>query len=267
MVLPAEATNTNVIWSSSDEAIVTVSEFGELTAIMEGEATITVKTEDGNFTATAVVTVTKMAVAVTGITLDPSNLSLVEGASQLLQFMIVPADATNTNVSWSSDDEATATVSSSGEVTAVTEGETTIRVRTEDGDFAANSIVTVTKDNISVIGLTVSPSTLEMQEGTTQALTYNVLPANATNTNVSWSSDDTAIATVDQWGVVTAIIEGVATISATTEDGNFTENVVVKQLRNLEKYWLSRKERSVLPCKRKKGISRQQQPLRCLRLL
>lgn len=80
---------------------------------------------------------------------------------------------------------------------------------------------------IHATGVTVSPSTATVAVSGTEALTATVAPATATNQNVNWTSSDTAVATVDDDGVVTGVSAGTATITATTVDGGFTDTCSV----------------------------------------
>lgn len=80
---------------------------------------------------------------------------------------------------------------------------------------------------IHATGVTVSPSTATVAVSGTEALTATVAPATATNQNVTWTSSDTAVATVDDDGVVTGVSAGTATITATTVDGGFTDTCSV----------------------------------------
>ncbi len=146
-VAPANATNKKVSWDSSDKSIATVSD-GVVTAVKAGTATVTVTTQDGGFKATCQVTVTAKSVdpgtiAVTGVSLDKTTLSLEEGATDQLTATVSPADATNKDVMWSSSDEGVATVKD-GLVTAIKAGTATITVTTQDGSFTATCQVTVT---------------------------------------------------------------------------------------------------------------------------
>ena len=86
---------------------------------------------------------TNFAVAVTGVTLNPNVMNLNIGATGMLTADVVPANATNMNVTWSSSNNAVATVSSGGLVTAVSAGNATITVTTVDGNFSAQCVVTV----------------------------------------------------------------------------------------------------------------------------
>ncbi|MBA6316997.1 Ig-like domain-containing protein, partial [Cellulophaga baltica] len=104
------ATNQNVTWSSSDDAIASVSATGVVTGNAIGTATITVTTEDGGFTATSTITVQAATFAVTGITVDPTSITITNGSTTTLTETIAPANATNQNVTWSSSDDAIASV-------------------------------------------------------------------------------------------------------------------------------------------------------------
>ena len=145
-VNPSNATNKNVTWTSSDNAVATVAN-GKVTAVKAGTATITVKTEDGNKTATCTVTVTAKTYPVESVTLDKTSVELTEGAETTLTATVNPSNATNKNVTWTSSDNAVATVSN-GKVTAVKAGTATITVKTEDGNKTATCTVTVTAKSV-----------------------------------------------------------------------------------------------------------------------
>ena len=141
---PPTATNKNVTWTSSNASVATVSASGAVTAVAAGTAVITVKTANGNKTAECVVTVVTSAVPVTGVTLNKSSTSLGAGSAEYLVPIITPSNATNQNVTWSSSNASTATVSAGGLVTAVAAGTATITVTTVDGNKTAACNVTVT---------------------------------------------------------------------------------------------------------------------------
>ena len=143
-VAPANATNKNVSWTSSNSAIATVNSSGLVTGVAVGSATITVTTQDGNRTATSAITVTAANIAVTGVTVSPTSASIAAGGTQQLTATVAPANATNKNVSWTSSNTAVATVNASGLVTAVAAGSATITVTTQDGNRTATSAITVT---------------------------------------------------------------------------------------------------------------------------
>ncbi|MBQ4215859.1 MAG: Ig-like domain-containing protein, partial [Bacteroidales bacterium] len=218
-VTPADATNQNLIWSSDADAIATV-ENGVVSAVKAGSAVITVKTEDGDFTASCTVTVNAAVIAVEGVTLDKESADLTVGGDITLTATVKPDDATDTEVSWTTSNDKVATVDG-GKVTAVGAGDAIITVTTKDGGFTATCKVTVTNAVIAVTGVTLDKESAELTIGQTLKLAAVVAPENASNKNITWSSDASAIAKVDQTGTVTAVAEGSATITVETEDGEF----------------------------------------------
>ncbi|MGI6695117.1 MAG: Ig-like domain-containing protein [Christensenellales bacterium] len=221
-VEPATATNRNVTWSSDKPAIATVDNGGKVTAVGVGQATITVKTDDGNKTAACQVTVSATAVPVTGVKLNKNATALVVGGTETLYATVEPATATNRNVTWSSDKPAVVTVDAAGRVTAVGVGQATITVKTDDGNKTAACKVTVSATAVPVTDVKLNKASTALVVGGMETLYATVEPATATNRNVTWSSDKPAVATVDAAGRVTAVGVGQATITVKTDDGNKT---------------------------------------------
>ncbi|WP_339187385.1 Ig-like domain-containing protein [Paenibacillus sp. FSL P2-0121] len=229
---PANATDKDVIWSSSDETVATVVN-GVVTPVGEGTAVITVTTKDGSFTASSVVNVSAPippVVDVTGVKLDQETLNLTAGeADGLLKATIEPANATDKDVIWSSSDETVATVVN-GVVTPVGEGTAVITVTTKDGSFTASSVVNVSAPIppvVDVTGVKLDQETLNLTAGEADGiLKATIEPANATDKDVIWSSSDETVATVVN-GVVTPVGEGTAVIKVTTKDGSFTATTTV----------------------------------------
>ncbi len=180
---------------------------------------------DVSANSTKVISIAKnTTIAVTGVTVTPATVSVVNGNTQQLTATVAPSNATNQTVTWSSSNTAIATVNSSGLVTAIAPGTATITATTQDGNKTDTSVITVTVP-VSTVSLT--PATATINVGSTQQLTATVAPTNATNQTVIWSSSNTAIATVNSSGLVTAIAAGTATITATTQDGNKTDTSVI----------------------------------------
>ena len=145
-VAPSTATNKSVSYKSSDETIATVSSNGTVTGVAEGEATITVTTQDGNKSDTATATVNAAVINVTGVTLDKTTLSLEVGATATLNATIAPSNASYKAVSFTSSDDAIATVDDDGLVTAVKAGTADITVESlMDGSKTAKCTLTVTE--------------------------------------------------------------------------------------------------------------------------
>lgn len=165
-------------------------------------------------------------VAVTGVSLKPNTLSLKVGEAETLTAVVIPANADNKTVSWSTSDQSVATVAD-GLVTAVKEGSATITVTTIDGGKTATCAVTVSTDTVPVTGITINQgATAEVEEGKTITLTATVQPDNATDKTVTWVSAHESIATVVD-GVVTGIAPGQAIISAKAGDKTATCTVTV----------------------------------------
>jgi len=242
-VQPADATNQNIGWSTATGVVSVVGGMviadsvgtplfvrkpsiavdGMVIANSVGVADIVVTTGDGNHTATSVVTVVTASIPVENVSLNETTATLTVGDSLSLTATILPENATNRNVSWSSNNPAVVTVNSTtGAVTAISAGEATITVTTEDGNHTATCVVTVTPP-VSVTGVTLDKTSTTLVVGNNPlTLTATVLPENATNKNITWSSSNPGVATVDNNGVVTVISVGVSRITATTVDGNHT---------------------------------------------
>ena len=226
-VMPENATDKSVVWESGNESAATVSQEGLVTAVGEGKATITVKANDGGFSASCEVTVNKKVIAVTGVVLGNTELTLVEGEEEKLAAAVTPENATDKSVVWESDNESAAAVSQEGLVTAVGEGKATITVKTNDGGFSASCEVTVKKKVIAVTGVKLSAESMTLREGDRGILTATVEPANATNKNVEWWTTDLDIVCVTSapggsTGYVEARKAGKATVTVKTEDGEFS---------------------------------------------
>ena len=160
-------------------------------------------------------------VAVTGVSLSKTSLTLTEGGSETIAASVTPSNATNQAVSWSSSNTGVATVDG-GKVTAVKAGSATITVTTSDGGKTAKCEVTVEAKVIPVSGITVDKETLSIVEGEDATLTATVAPEDASDKTFAWSTSDEKVATVDENGKVTAVAAGTATITATTTDGGKT---------------------------------------------
>ena len=172
---------------------------------------------------TLTVTCPGTAVPVTGVALDTAAVELIVEDTHTLTAIITPEDATDNYVTWATSDAKIATVDE-GVVKAVAVGTATITVTTVDGGYTATCQVTVKPRPVTSVALDKAEVTLEVKETTT--LVATITPANATNQNVTWSTSDAQVATVEN-GVVTAVALGTATITVTTEDGNLTATCVV----------------------------------------
>lgn len=156
------------------------------------------------------------SVAVTGVTLDKTSVTLAPKDSITLKATVQPDNATNQDLTWSSNREDVATVSSKGVVTAVAEGTTTITVKTKESGYSATCNVTVAKSTVT--GLTIDPAGPEtLPVGKTRTLVAKATYSNGTTStvDVTWSPTNAKIADVSSTGVVTAVAEGSSEIIGT----------------------------------------------------
>ena len=224
-VLPENATDKSVTWTSEDPTIATVED-GVVTAVAEGHTTIIATGSDGITWAGCSVYVTDPNPSVKSVSLNESTLEIDLGENSTLTATVMPYNAVDKSVTWESSDTDVATVAN-GVITAVGVGETTIKVTTVDGGFTATCIVTVVDNSIHVTGVSFENDTETIEQNDTITLVPIIAPTNATNTNVTWESSDTDVATVNSNGVVTGVMPGEATITVTTEDGSFTATCVI----------------------------------------
>lgn len=192
-------------------------------------------------------------IAVTKVVLSQRSMSLAAGRTSRLTATLMPSDATNKGLRWTSANTSVATVAADGTVTGVNAGSTVVYVTTTDGEYIAICTVTVTgtistspspsvrpsasptprpsvspspnpsasPTTVPVTKVSLSNKNLLIDVGQNRGLTATVSPINAANKNVSWTSADTSIATVDGTGRVTAVAVGTTMVFVTTEDGEF----------------------------------------------
>jgi uncharacterized protein YjdB len=233
----ATLTGRTVSWVSSDSTVVKVTPAGgpsgtavTVTAVGLGTATITATSETAPSATTPSITVIPVPVATVAVT--PASATLVLGITPSQQLSAVTKDAsgnalTGRLVTWSSSNEAAATVDGNGLVTAVSPGTTTITATSETKTGTSSITVTVAP----VATVTVSPTSASLFVGATQQLAVALHDAannELTSRAVTWSSDNTAVATVDANGLVTAVSAGgPVTITATSETKIGTSSITV----------------------------------------
>lgn len=162
-------------------------------------------------------------VAVTGIEIANKEITVEKGKSASIGASVIPDEATKKGITYTSSDESVAKVSN-GSVTGVSVGTATITATTKDGGFTDTCTVTVFENPVT--GVSLSEKLIEFGIGNTATLTANVLPSNASDKSVVWSSDDDSVAEVNSEGVVTGVGLGKTTITATA--GDRTAKCIVK---------------------------------------
>ena len=232
--------------SNNDDDFVKITDNEDGTATIEAlKATeenkaVTIVATAGSVSDTCTVTVNPATVAVTGISLDQESLTLEEGASETLTATVTPDTATDKTVTWSSSNASVATVDENGVVTAVSAGEATITVTTDNGEKTDTCKVTVIAKKVDTVMITgtgvtgETEKTATMTAGGTLQLTATVTPENAANKEVTWSVENTEGSEVVSLSgttgnsiTVTAESGGKATITATAGGKTATCEVTV----------------------------------------
>lgn len=222
-VEPSNATEQGVIWTSSNPSVASVLG-GVVTAALPGITEIVATTIDGAKSISLEVIVTN---PVEGIVFA-SDLEIAIGETVFPKYGFMPPSAVNKNIRWSSSDPSIASVdASTGEITGIAFGTVTITaVSLENEEITGSCTVDVLA--ISVTGVTLTPKTVNLLIGQTATLQYTTTPANAGNQDVTWSTGNADVATVDEvTGLITAIAVGEATITVKTDDGEYTDNCLV----------------------------------------
>ena len=227
-VLPKEADNRSVSWSSTDESIATVTRSGEVRGKKAGLCDI-ICTSNSNPSVTAYVQV-QVVQPVRKITVqNAAGMTMPIGTSQQLFWSVEPEDSTVKDVSFKSSAPKIATVDRNGMVTGVSRGAATITVTAEDGSkVQATYRVNVTQP---VEGVTISQGLYYVQRGRNTDIRATVLPKDANNQKVYWSIENQSIASIRSSGTstgrVTGLRSGSTSVTATTDDGGFTASTSI----------------------------------------
>lgn len=209
-----------ITYTSSDPTVASVDKDGNVTPLKAGKATITATAtstitqgdlpkETFKETATCKVTVTDKYISATGIKLDADGMTIKVGDKDKLTATLTPADSTD-KVVWKSDNEKVVTVDEKGYITAVAAG--TTKILATAGTVSAECTVTV--EAVKVTEVKLDKTAVSLKAGETAQLTATVLPDNAADKTVTWTSSNEKVATVVN-GKITAVAAGTATITAT----------------------------------------------------
>lgn len=217
---PTHTTDTNSIkWSSTDSSVASVDKNGLVTANKNGKSTITASL--GNISASCEVVVGTKQTGVKIKDVDGSD-EIIKGKTKKYVAVVIPEDATNAfAINWSSSDTEIATVSETGEVTAIKDGKTTITATS--GEFKDSFELTVKKIDITSVSL--DKTSLTFYEDDTVALNASILPVNTTeDKTLSWKSSNDSIVDIEvsqdtKSAILTGLKKGTATITVTTSNG------------------------------------------------
>ena len=241
-VLPTTATNKTVTWSSNNTNVATVTSAGVVYARSAGQALITATANDGSGKfAYYVLTVTPAYdddTRVTKVTITNKNSSMKIGTTYNLAWSVEPSTATDKQLTFSSSNTAVATITDKGVITAVGAGTTTIVAAANDNlaivdsyELTVDALVPVTQINVT--------GKASMEVGESETFVATVLPEDASNKNVTWSSSNTNVATVDQTGKVTVVGSGTVVITATSAADTNVYGSFVVGVENVPITWIT----------------------------
>ena len=164
-------------------------------------------------------------VAVTGMTLEKKSIEVEKGKTETINAIITPENATRKGITWTSSDTNVATVTN-GVVKGISAGTAIITATTKDGNFTDTCEVTVTQN--AVTGIRISEKLIDLGMGYKKQITATVMPDDATDKSVEWTSENPEIAAVSDNGTITGKSYGRTVVTATTTDGGYTAKCVVR---------------------------------------
>ena len=255
-IMPEGAEGVELAWTSSDDKIATVDKDGNVKAVAEGKATLTVTATQGSGdsavtkTATVDVTVIKDGgtdpepekPVLTGVKASVEKAELKVGETTKATATIMPEGAEGVELAWTSSDDKIATVDKDGNVKAVAEGKATLTVTATQGsgDSAVTKTatvdVTVIKDGgtdpepekpVVLTGVKASVKKADLKVGETTKATAKITPEKTENVTFAWASSDKKVATVDADGNVKAVGKGTAKLTVTATQGSGADAVKV----------------------------------------
>jgi glycerophosphoryl diester phosphodiesterase len=216
-VTPIYAKNKKLVWKSSKPSVVSVSKKGVIKAKKNGKAVITAKAKDGSRKkASVTITVGKRISSVEGKNVG-TNLTMTKGEAKTFTVDIKPENAKKKAIKWSSSDPKIATVSKKGRVEAKRTGTVNIYAKSLDGGAVRMKCKVIV--GVKVADVIVTGAALVM-ENKPSKLIAEVIPADASDPKLIWTSSDPEVVTVSSSGKVTYVSDGTAVVSAASRDGS-----------------------------------------------
>lgn len=227
-LLPDYATKTDLMWETMDESIATVDENGRIFTHKAGKVDITARSMAG-FVAVSTLKVEVVNEIIKmesiDITSATGELSLYVTATLALNTRVTPEATTYPSVKWISETPEIATVSEQGIVTGIKEGTAVIRVTATDGSNVTATVQIEVKPIIAIEDIIIEEEDRYLAKGETSKLTVKVLPSNATETALRWSSADPTVVEIAEDGLFTAKKYGETILTVKTDD--FEKNIQV----------------------------------------
>ena len=228
---PDDATVKGVSWSSANEKIAIVDENGLVTGVKRGSVRIAATALDGSGVKGSVNI--KVVQSAEQVTLNMEELTLDAGKAKVIKATVLPKDTDVKTVIWSSSDETVARVDKSGRVTAISRGECVITCAAKDLPAVSASVRVTVQQPVRKIAFT--DTVVNVYVGEEGAVSWTVLPEDATNKTLKLTSSNQKVVTVDEDGRLTPVKRGEAYINAVTTDGsNQKARVKVRVIRHVE---------------------------------
>lgn len=212
-VEPKKATAKKVYWTSSNVKVATVDKNGKVKAVGIGTAKITASSTDssGKYKTVTI----KVIKSPAGVALNQKNITLKTGTKATLKATITPTDVTEKSLKWSSSNANVAAVDANGVVTAKNTGKAVVTVATANGK-TATCTVNVVPATISVSSIEINSSATECIASETITVSAKVMPANATNKKVTWTSGNALVSVTPATGETAVVSLDLSKINVTT---------------------------------------------------
>lgn len=224
---PADAANKSVTWSSNNLSVATVDQSGNVTTLSPGSAVITARSVDGGYTDTATIEVVNAGNVIEekSISFSSNTYPIGVGSTVTLNPIITPSNASFKAVDFVSSDTKIATVDANGVVRGIAPGTATIVATTRRNGLKATATINVSYISASSVKLNTTSVSINLND--TYTLIATVSPENASDKTVTFTSQNTSVATVDNNGIIRAVGKGTTTITVTPKGGGTASTCIV----------------------------------------
>ena len=224
---PADAANKSVTWSSNNPSVATVDQSGNVTTLSPGSAVITARSVDGGYTDTATIEVVNAGNVIEekSISFSSNTYPIGVGSTVTLNPIITPSNASFKAVDFVSSDTKIATVDANGVVRGIAPGTATIVATTRRNGLKATATINVSYISASSVKLNTTSVSINLND--TYTLIATVSPENASDKTVTFTSQNTSVATVDNNGIIRAVGKGTTTITVTPKGGGTSSTCIV----------------------------------------
>lgn len=224
-VIPSDTTNKEIVFSSEDPTIATVSSDGKVVAMtaVKGKNTTNIIVSNGSVRKIVPVEVIADRVYTESIKVDTSIINMFVGNTKKINASVVPSNASDTTLKYEIIDTDIATVDDNGNITAKKEGSTALYIRNYGADFYGKEVyavvlINVQKQKVNAESMTLRYPNSHMYPGDTQTPIYEIFPEDTSDKSLTWTSSNPNAVSVDTNGKITAISQGTSTIKAVSND-------------------------------------------------